>query len=115
MNFIPQMGAGGGCVEISSGTFIYHEGSPNTSIATAAVKTALRLASSPGSGRRSGGGNGSGGIVPPPSQTCDVFIGVVTQAPVNGVGAGVINKVNLRSDGTYTGGGGTVAVIFPRI
>ena len=108
--WLTAYGAGGGCQDGVQVT-----GTPWTGIA--AVTNAMSLlqsmafaaagiAGQGGSGKKQEDEGGGG---------CDVFIGVVRDAPSGGYGAGTVQKVVFSSDGTWSASGDTVNVIFPRI
>ena len=111
-------GAYGGC------TLSGNPEKGNPGVGFAAVNNALALLSAASFGAAGvigagGAGGGGGGRTPeppePPETQCDVFIGVVTEAPTGGYGAGTVKKVVFQSDGTWTAGSEQVNVIFPRI
>ena len=105
-----QIGLGGGCT--ANGLHVY--GQPSTSIASPSVVPQI-LKTAMTAGARGGGGGGGSPAPEPPEPTCDVFIGVVENAPSGGFGPGTVRKVRFNADGSWTATGETVSVIFPRI
>lgn len=106
-----NFGAGGGCAE---NTVV--KGSPWAGIA--AVNPGARdigVAAAFGAAGVGASAGGGGRQQPPSSGGCNVFIGVVTDAPAAGYGAGTVKKVTFNGDGTWTASGAAINVIFPRI
>ena len=108
-------GAGGYCT-LSGDPPVYSSGTvPAGGAITSppqAVKTLLPGTTSPsipGSGPGGGGGDAEPG-------DCNVFIGVVTNAPGGGFGVGAVQSATFSSDGSYwTDEDKSISVVFPYI
>ena len=102
------VGAGGGCANS-----VRTSGSPGPGIASPSLVSKLLhalagLGANATSPQAAGGSSSEGG-------GCNVFIGIVTSAPTGGFGAGSVRKVTFKSDGSYTGTGESVSVMFPYV
>ena len=100
------LGGGGLCSGGSWGFVAPGAGitSPPSEINTVQLMASVNAAPGP----LGGGGESSGGA-------CDIFIGVVTNAPAGGFGAGTVKKVTFNTDGTYSLTGNDVSVVFPYV
>ena len=104
---------GGTCINgvLTPGTL----GAQQSIASPSGIARLIRQMAAVAAGATPGRGGGGGDEPTPPTPSCDIFIGVVTSAPAGGFGAGTVEKVTFHSDGSWSGNGQTVSVIFPKI
>lgn len=96
----------GGC---SNGELIYKNSATKGVVSPSTVGKNIAMSASPQSLTASTPGGDT------PTTECNIFIGVVTNAPSAGFGTGTVKKAVFHSDGTYSTTGNNISVVFPYI
>jgi len=102
-------GAGGYCTHTSNWSSGYVPAGGAIASPPTVINTLDASISVPATPTAGGGGGSSGG------DGCNVFIGIVTQAPAGGFGVGTVQSAIFSTDGSYTTTGGAISVVFPYI